>query len=57
MISHHDIRWTTRRRRYELAMFRGLSDWRLGLYWERHPHEWQWSLHVPCLSLNLLVVR
>lgn len=49
--------WSTRRRRYEVTLFHGLTDWRFGLYWERHPSEYQVSIHVPCLSFNWLSVR
>jgi hypothetical protein len=42
---------------WEFSLFRGLDDWRLGVYVERHPHEVQVSLHVPCLSLVIFRYR
>jgi hypothetical protein len=42
---------------WEIGLYRGLGDWRIGVYVERHPNETQVSIHVPCLSLNILHVR
>lgn len=57
MISHRTYTFDRDGTRWEVALFRGLDDWRLGVYWERHPRETQVSFHVPCLSLNVLRCR
>lgn len=57
MRSKRSIHRTTDKARWEIALFHGLDDWRVGVYVERHPSETQVSLHVPCLSLNILRVR
>lgn len=43
--------------RWEIGVYRGWDDWRLGIYVERHERETQVSFHVPCLSLHVQVNR
>lgn len=54
MIAHHTYRWEHREIRWELGLYRGLGDWRLGVYVEHHKYETQVSFHVPCLALVVL---
>lgn len=42
---------------WQVAVFRGWDDWRIGVYVEHHRLETQVSLHVPCLSLNIIRFR
>ena len=56
MTGRKQIRFEDRRgRRWEISFFRGLDDWRLGVYVERHPLETTVALHVPCASVNVQV--
>lgn len=36
-----------------LSLWTGWNSWLLGIDWQRHPHEWQATLHLGPIALSI----